>query len=81
METKSGDRDIYYVKFYGTGLGGNKKQELGKQNKKRERKKEENYTKKGGKGLKNASFWVKKAAGGGSSNPSPCRKLIHRGKK
>ena len=45
METKSGDRDIYYVKFYGTGLGGNKKQELGKQNKKRERKKEENYTK------------------------------------
>ena len=37
-----------------------------------ERKKEENYIKKGGKGLKNVSFWAiisKNFAGGGSSFP------------
>ena len=31
---------------------------LGKENEKGERKKEENYIKKGGKGHKNASFWA-----------------------
>ena len=32
--------------------------ELGEKNEKGERKKEENYIKNGGKGLKNASFWA-----------------------
>ena len=37
----------------------NKNQELGaKKKKKGKEKKEENYIKKGGKGLKNASFWA-----------------------
>ena len=44
-------RDIYYAKYYGKG-GGWEKDEKG------ERKKEENYIKNGGKGLKNASFWA-----------------------
>ena len=35
----------------------NLNQELGGKNEKGERKKEENYIKKGEKGLKNASFW------------------------
>ena len=47
-----------------TMVGGNgqpnKKNILGvrEKNGKRQRKKEENYIKKGGKGLKNASFWA-----------------------
>ena len=36
----------------------NKNEELGKNNLKGERKKEENYTITGGEGLKNASFWA-----------------------
>ena len=40
--------------------GKNKNQELGKKYEKGETKKEENYIKKGEKGLKNASFWAKK---------------------
>ena len=36
----------------------NENEELGEKNEKRERKREENYMKKGEKGLKNASFWV-----------------------
>ena len=35
-----------------------KKLKLGVKGKKGERKKEENYIKKGGKGLKNSSFWA-----------------------
>ena len=47
---------IYYAKYYGKGGGngqlGNKKIGVGKKNEKGERKKEENYIKKGEKGLK-----------------------------
>ena len=49
---------------------GEKNKSLGK-NEKGERKKEENYIKKGEKGFKNASFWLRLAR----------RKLICRGKK
>ena len=67
---------MYYAKYYGKG-GGNgqpgEKMKLGvrENNEKRERKKEENYIKKGGKGLKNASFWVinSKIFSRGSSDP------------
>ena len=55
------------------GWGKNENEELGKKNKKGERKREENYMKKGEKGLKNASFWV--------INSKNFRKLVHRGKK
>ena len=53
-------RDIYYAKYYGKGGGmkwsaGEKKFKIviREKNEEGERKKEENYTKKGGKGLKN----------------------------
>ena len=53
--------------------------------KKGKEKKEENYIKKGGKGLKNVSFWVinsKKFHGGVFLPPSPPRRrLIRRTKK
>ena len=55
-------RDIYYAKYYGKGGGewsaGEKKLGVREKNEKGERKKEENYIKKGEKGLKNASFWA-----------------------
>ena len=38
--------------------GKNKNQKLGEKNQKGERNKEENYIKKGEKGLKNAYFWA-----------------------
>jgi len=47
-------------------------QELGKKNEKGERKKEENYIKKGERGLKNASPWAvisKKNSRGGLPTP------------
>ena len=52
------DRDIYYAKYYGKGGGewpAGEKIKIRSKGKKI--KKETNYTKKGGKGLKNASFW------------------------
>ena len=57
-------RDIYYAKYYGKGGGEmasrEKKMKLGvrEKNEKGERKKEENYIKKGGKGLKNAETGI-----------------------
>ena len=56
-------RDIYIAKYYGKGGGklpAGEKNEIRSQGKnaKSERKKDENYIKKGGKGLKNASFWA-----------------------
>ena len=50
-------RDIYFAKYYGKG-GGGVIIGVREKNEKRERKKEGNYIKKGGKGLKNASFWL-----------------------
>ncbi len=48
------------VRGGGEGPLGKKKKKIGIQRKKikTERKKEEKYIKKGGKGLKNASFWA-----------------------
>ena len=50
--------------------------------KKGKEKKEENYIKKGGKGLKNVSFWaiISKKFRGGSSDP-PARELGKKMKK
>ena len=64
-------RDIYHAKYYGKGGG----LSAGEKNEKGERKKEENYIKKGEKGLKSASFWVinSKKFPRGFSDP-PCRR-------
>ena len=51
---------------------GGKKLKLGVRGKKGKDKKEENYTKKGRKGLKNASFWTINS-GGFFRPPPPCR--------
>ena len=57
-------RDIYYAKYYGKGVGGMGSRvkkwnyELGEKMLKGIEKKQKNYIKKGGKGLKNASFWA-----------------------
>ena len=68
-------RDIYYAKYYGKGGGewsaGGKKLGVRGKNAKVERKKEENYIKKGEKGLKNAWAINSKKIAGVSSNP-PC---------
>ena len=51
-----------------TGIYIMQRKELGKNNEKGERKKEENYIKKGGKGLKSASFWAKNSK---KKSPAP----------
>ena len=63
-----------------------KTMKLGVREKKKKgiRKNEENYVKKGGKGLKNASFWgykLKKFNGGASDPPAPPANIFIGGKK
>ena len=66
-------RDIYYAKYYGRGGG---KWLAGEKNEIRERKKEENHIEKGGKGLKNASFWAINSKNFAGGLPPARRKLI-----